>query len=135
MVCLLLTKNCSCRTRSLNLMSGFFFFFFYVFNVPCDLLVLSCFPFLLRRTSLWTYPPSFLYSCCLSNLEVCLVIRFFFSFLFPPSPQSVLNYLGGLFFWKKRNKCWGCQFGYKCGKYFLTESPMFLCNHMITLRK
>lgn len=60
---------------------------------------------------------------------------FFFSFLFPLSPQSVLNYLGGLFFWKKRNKCWGCQFDYKCGKYFLTESPMFLCNHMITLRK
>lgn len=112
------------------------FFFFYVFNVPCDLLVLSYFPFLLRRTSLWTQPPSFLYSCCLSNLEVCLVIRFFF-FLssFSPSPQSVLNYLGGLFFWKKRNKCRGCQFGYKCGKYFLTESPMFLCNHMITLRK
>ena len=122
-------KNCSCRTRSLNLMSGFFFFF-YVFNVPCDLLVLSYFPFLLRRTSLWTYSPSFLHSCCLSKLEACLVIRFFFfPFLFSPFPQSVLNYLGVLFFWKKRNKCRAANLVINVENIFSQNLP---CSYAIT---
>lgn len=75
-------KNCSCRTRSLNLMSVFFF---YVFNVPCDLLVLSYFPFLLRKTSLWTYPSFISLQLLPFNVRSVIGYQVFFSFL-PPHP-------------------------------------------------
>lgn len=84
--------NCSCRTRSLNLMSRcfFFFFFFYVFEVPCDLLVLNYFPFLLRKDLLVGLPSFFLYNCCHSILRVWLVIMFFLlSFFKKISPPTV----------------------------------------------
>lgn len=68
MVCLLERKTALAGLQ--GQISTFNEWGFYVFNVPCDLVVLDCLPFLFGKPTLQTYLLSFLWNCGLKILGV-----------------------------------------------------------------